>query len=247
MHSSAAVPVRFVLNLEVAAMSNVTLHDNLIRDALQEALEKIKAGIDLGKAERVLQERLGMGAIEGIDLQELQAVVHEGKLAFRCRMTVRRGIVMILDHCGNCTVAFPEKEGPHPMPGQGAPESKKPFILIADDDKSCLEVIVRMVKSLGYDAFGVENGLEAIEVYHSMKHKIDLVVLDMIMPFSGEKTYTSLRKINSDARILLMSGYTEDHKIRALLGQKYSWFITKPFNLDSFKRKLADIFVERPP
>lgn len=94
-------------------MSNVTVHANLIQDALREATEKIKSGMDLEKAKRVIQERLGGGAIVGIDLQEMQAVVHGGQLGFRCRMTVRSDIAMILDCEGNCMTAFAERDDSH--------------------------------------------------------------------------------------------------------------------------------------
>jgi hypothetical protein len=103
---------------EDAAMSNVTVHANLIQGVLREATEKIKTGMDLEKTKRVIQERLGMGPIEGIDLQEMQAVVHEGQVAFRCRMIVRSDIEMILDCHGNCMTALPEKDDPHVSPEQ---------------------------------------------------------------------------------------------------------------------------------
>ena len=99
----------FFKSLSDAAMSIVTVHANLIQDVLREATEKIKAGMDLEKAKGVIQERLGMQAIEGIDLQEMQAVVHEGQVAFRCRMIVRSDITMIIDCHGNCMTVFPEK------------------------------------------------------------------------------------------------------------------------------------------
>jgi len=118
--------------------------------------------------------------------------------------------------------------------------SKKPFILIADDDATCLDVLVKMLGILGYEAFGVRDGKEAIEAYSSMKNKIDLVILDMIMPFNGEKAYTKLRKIDKNAKILLISGYTEDFKVRALLDQGYSGFVQKPFNLNSLKANISN-------
>jgi len=93
-------------------MSSITVHENLIQDALREAIEKIKAGIDLEKTKRIIQERLGMGAIETIDLQEMRAVAHEGQIAFRCGMTVRSDIAMILDSHGKFIAVFPEKEAP---------------------------------------------------------------------------------------------------------------------------------------
>lgn len=109
-------------------------------------------------------------------------------------------------------------------------DSKKQLILIADDDEACLDVIVKMIGLLGYEAFGVRDGKEAIEAYNSMKNKIDLVILDMIMLFNGEKTYTKLRKIDKNAKVLLISGYTEDYKLRAILDQGYRGFVQKPFN-----------------
>jgi len=120
-------------------------------------------------------------------------------------------------------------------------DSKKPLILIADDDAACLDVLVKMIEILGYNVVAVRNGKEAIEAYSSMKNKIDLVILDMKMPFNGEKAYTKLRKIDKNARILLISGYTEDFKLRALLNQGYSGFVEKPFNMNSLKTNISTL------
>jgi len=120
-------------------------------------------------------------------------------------------------------------------------DSKRPLILIADDDAACLDVLVKMIEILGYNVVAVRNGKEAIEAYSSMKNNIDLVILDMKMPFNGEKAYTKLRKIDKNARILLISGYTEDFKLRALLNQGYSGFVEKPFNMNSLKNNISTL------
>jgi len=120
-------------------------------------------------------------------------------------------------------------------------DSKKQLILIADDDAACLDVLVKMIEILGYNVVAVRNGKEAIEAYSSMKNNIDLVILDMKMPFNGEKAYTKLRKIDKNARILLISGYTEDFKLRALLNQGYSGFVEKPFNMNSLKNNISTL------
>jgi len=120
-------------------------------------------------------------------------------------------------------------------------DSKKPLILIADDDAACLDVLVKIIEILGYNVIAVRNGKEAIEAYSSMKNKIDLVILDMKMLFNGEKAYTKLRKIDENARILLISGYTEDFKLRALLNQGYSGFVEKPFNMNSLKTNISTL------
>jgi O-acetylhomoserine/O-acetylserine sulfhydrylase-like pyridoxal-dependent enzyme len=92
-------------------MSNITVHENLVQEALREAIEKIKAGIDLEKTKRIIQERFGVGSIEKIDLQEMRAVAHEGQIAFRCAMTLSSDIAILLDSHGRLIEAFPEKGG----------------------------------------------------------------------------------------------------------------------------------------
>jgi two-component system response regulator (stage 0 sporulation protein F) len=225
---------------------NVAVHEGLFQDSLREAIEKIKAGIDLEKTKRIIQERFGMSALETIDLREMRAIAHEGQVAFRCRMTARWDMAVMVDFHGNCLMAFPEKGAPQALPEPRVSDTRKPLIFVADDDEGCLDVLIKMIKMLGYDAFGVRGGKEAIEVYGSMRNKIDLVILDMNMPFNGEKTYEKLRSIDAGTRILLISGYTEDEKIRALLSQKHSWFITKPFNLASLGAKIDSILKQRP-
>jgi DNA-binding NtrC family response regulator len=119
-------------------------------------------------------------------------------------------------------------------------DSKNPLILIADDDEACLDVLVKMLVVMGYDVIAVRNGKAAIETYSSMKNRINLVILDMKMPYNGEKTYIKLRKIDKQVRILLISGYDEDFKVRALLDQGYCGFLEKPFNLNSLKLNVAN-------
>jgi two-component system cell cycle sensor histidine kinase/response regulator CckA len=118
---------------------------------------------------------------------------------------------------------------------------KKLRILIADDDNWCLDVLVKMLEKLGYDVCAVHDGREAIEAYKSQKNKINLVILDMEMPYNGEKTYTELRKINKNAKILLISGYTRDYKLNHLLEQGNCSFLNKPFTLNSLKMIVSEM------
>jgi len=119
---------------------------------------------------------------------------------------------------------------------------KKPLILIADDDDWCLDVLVKMLDKLGYDVCSVHDGRKAIETYKSQKNKIDLVILDMQMPYDGEKTYKKLREINKKVKIILISGYTKDYKLAPLLEGGNCSFLTKPFTMNSLKMNVSDMF-----
>ena len=120
-------------------------------------------------------------------------------------------------------------------------EIRPPVILFADDDKSCLDISVQMLNRLGYTVLQAKDGQEAIEVYKNNQDSVDLVILDMKMPHNGEHTFDELRKINSDLRIILTSGFTEDYRIRELVKQGCKGFLQKPFDLKILSQKIRDV------
>jgi CheY-like chemotaxis protein len=73
-------------------------------------------------------------------------------------------------------------------------ENRQPVIMYADDDKICLDVSVQMLQRLGYTVLKAIDGKEAVEVYKNNQEKIDLVILDMVMPYNGGRTFEQLKK-----------------------------------------------------
>lgn len=118
------------------------------------------------------------------------------------------------------------------------PDRRKPVILFADDDPLCLDVGIRMLRRLGYHVLDAKDGKEAISVFVKNQSEVDLVILDMKMPYNGGITFDQLRKINADVKILITSGYTEDYRIRELINQGCNGFIPKPFNLIVLSEKI---------
>jgi hypothetical protein len=83
-------------------MAMVTVHENVIWDALREAVEKIKAGLDLEKTKEVCKERLGVGAVNAIEIKDAYTLVHEGQQAIRIKLRFSGDLDMLLDFHGNC-------------------------------------------------------------------------------------------------------------------------------------------------
>ena len=119
-------------------------------------------------------------------------------------------------------------------------KNRQPVILFADDDKVCLDVSVQILQKLGYTVLEARDGKEAIEVYKNNQDKVDLVILDMRMPHNGGYTFEQLKKINSDIKIILISGYTKDYGISELEKQGCVGFLQKPFNAKSLSQKIMD-------
>ncbi|RJR49201.1 MAG: PAS domain-containing sensor histidine kinase [Desulfobacteraceae bacterium] len=115
-------------------------------------------------------------------------------------------------------------------------------VLLVDDEDMILEVALSMLTALGYKVLTAKSGQEAAELYRERWKKIDLVILDMIMPaMGGKETFEELRKINRDVRVLLSSGYSIDSRAKLLLEEGCRGFIQKPFNLSAFSSKLRDV------
>ena len=119
-------------------------------------------------------------------------------------------------------------------------ENRQPVILFADDDKSCLDISVQMLKRLGYRVLQARDGQEAVDVYKNNQDTVDLVILDMKMPHNAGHAFEQLKKMNADIKIILTSGYTEDFGIRELVKKGCNDFLQKPFDLKILSKKIKN-------
>jgi two-component system, cell cycle sensor histidine kinase and response regulator CckA len=105
-----------------------------------------------------------------------------------------------------------------------------------------IDVGEQLLQKLGYEVLIARRGKEATETYEKNKDKIDMVILDMIMPdMSGGDTFDRLREINPDIKVLLSSGYSLNGQAIEILDRGCDAFIQKPFNMLQLSRKLREI------
>ena len=123
-----------------------------------------------------------------------------------------------------------------------APLAGKETILIVDDQDMILDVGKQMLDAFGYEVLIANSGTKAVDVYTTDKERIDLVILDMIMPgVSGGQTYDRLKEINPDVKVLLSSGYSIDGQAREILQRGCNGFIQKPFSMNELSKKLREV------
>ncbi len=115
-------------------------------------------------------------------------------------------------------------------------------VMIVDDEEMVLEVARELLEELGYRTLVARSGLEAVDIYLQEQDKIDVVILDMIMPgMSGGETYNEIRQMNPKIKALLASGYSKDEKASKILRCGCNGFIQKPFNMEELSRKLREL------
>ena len=119
-------------------------------------------------------------------------------------------------------------------------------ILLIDDEEMIIGVGQELLQELGYDVLSARSGPEAIELYQQNAAKVDLVIMDMIMPgMGGGETFDRLKKINPDIKVLLSSGYSINGQASKILERGCDGFIQKPFNLIQLSDKIQGIIVKK--
>jgi PAS domain S-box-containing protein len=115
-------------------------------------------------------------------------------------------------------------------------------ILFVDDEDVIIDVNREILESLGYKVVAAKSGQEALEVYRKLQGKINLIILDMIMPgMDGEATYDSLKKVNPEIRVILSSGYSKNEQAKAILEKGCQAFIQKPFSISDLSMTIRQV------
>ena len=105
-------------------------------------------------------------------------------------------------------------------------------ILLVDDEAMIIEVGQAMLESLGYDVIAVADGDAAVQAVSDRGERIDLVILDLVMPgLDGGQVFDNIREIQPQIPVILSSGYAADGYAEAILKRGCNGFIQKPFSL----------------
>ncbi len=111
----------------------------------------------------------------------------------------------------------------------------KGLILLVDDETQVRTMAARALESCGYTVLQAANGLQGLAVYEEQQCDIDLVVLDMLMPeMGGWECFRRVIKVNPEARVLIITGYTADRSAQDFLKEGAIGVIEKPFSLHAF-------------
>jgi DNA-binding response OmpR family regulator len=110
--------------------------------------------------------------------------------------------------------------------------SRKQTILVIDDEDLLLGIMRKMLEARGYTVLctlSVDSGLRLFGERH---REVALVLLDYRLPDgTGDQVLVRLNDIDPGARVVVMSGFLEDHERAALIGNGAKGILTKPFSM----------------
>lgn len=118
---------------------------------------------------------------------------------------------------------------------------KKGTILLIDDEEVVRELGKDILEAYDYEVILAIHGNEGVRMFNEYKDRIDLVILDMVMPEKGgRQTFKEIRSLKPDARVLICSGYGEEQYFYELFEAGAAGFLQKPFQHTELLSKVED-------
>lgn len=115
-------------------------------------------------------------------------------------------------------------------------------MLIVDDEETVREVGKEFLQILGYRVSVAKDGEEALCLYRKQSSGFDVVLLDLTMPgMDGGEVYDSLKEVNPQVKVLLVSGCSAYGKAGRILEKGCSGFLQKPFGFLQLAERIQSL------
>jgi nitrogen-specific signal transduction histidine kinase/CheY-like chemotaxis protein len=113
-------------------------------------------------------------------------------------------------------------------------------ILIVDDERDVLKITEEILLRNGYTVITAKNGEEGIIKYS--ENFPDLVLLDIGMPgIGGIKSLQEIMSVDSKAKVVIMSGYSETKSIEEATKLGAKAFLQKPYRISELLNAIRSV------
>lgn len=136
----------------------------------------------------------------------------------------------------------PTPVAPTPTPSIPPPPARSTILLV--DDEEMIRHLGRVVlEAAGYRVIEATNGLEAVAVYQSEFRRIDLAILDMMMPgLSGIDAARRMARI-APLRVVFSTGFSAEDMSGVLGTQR---LLTKPYRPNELRSTVQRALLDEP-
>lgn len=125
--------------------------------------------------------------------------------------------------------------------------SRKPTILVVDDEKAVRDLVQLMLEQEGFTVFAAEGGKAAIKIASDAEVLIDILVTDILMPgMNGRDLANSICSIKPFLKVIFISAYTAELLFTHNLRPPGSDFLKKPFNKEALLDRISRVWASSP-
>jgi CheY-like chemotaxis protein len=112
-------------------------------------------------------------------------------------------------------------------------------ILLAEDDGATRKVIRDVLETFGYTVMEALDGSEAVERFRDAQDRIDLVILDAIMPKKGgREAYEEIKAMRPGVVVVFISGYVGDPSWLEWVAAQRATAVQKPIGPRDLVRRI---------
>jgi two-component system, cell cycle sensor histidine kinase and response regulator CckA len=126
-------------------------------------------------------------------------------------------------------------------PRKAVPEGRE-TLLMAEDESEIRRMFKTYLEGLGYHVLVAEDGEEALKTFSAHRDRIDLVILDAVMPkLSGPKVYGQMRTVRPTLPCLLLTGYSHEIVKKYVDEDMEIPVLRKPVTFEELGRKVREV------
>ena len=133
-------------------------------------------------------------------------------------------------------VWLPQFAGEEALPGVDPPtlqlEAVRPrqTVFVVEDEGVVLRLVDEILTRRGYTVRAFTSSADALVAATELEGPLHLLLTDVIMAdMGGPELARQIRRLRPEVRVLFMSGYTDDAKVKASLVDGRERFLQKPF------------------
>src|SRR5439155_678671 len=116
-------------------------------------------------------------------------------------------------------------------------------VLVVEDEAPVRNVARQVLERHGYTVLEAPSAEAALDIATRYSGAIHLLLTDVVMPgLNGRELASRLADLRPDARVIFMSGYTDDAVTRHGVLEPGSAYVQKPFTPDSIARRVREVF-----
>jgi len=130
---------------------------------------------------------------------------------------------------------------PMPMPSHVSAVTGAGVVLLAEDDQSVRRLVSSELGRRGFTVLVAEDGRAALEMFTVHKHRVDVIVTDVVMPrMNGADLAKAVEKIQPGVKILFISGHPERSGV-GLNPTGVTNLLMKPFTADTLATRIKEL------